>query len=499
MAKRIKLNEGAQTEFVNAEVPLAAYVGGVGSGKTFAGLVKGIRYAQKYPGSVGLVCAITYRGIKDFLLPQFWGIIEGTGLLVKGDKGYLRSEMKAVFRNGSEIWFRSLDNIDKLRGLEVAWFFIDEGRNTNRESFDVLLGRLRQMGPSGEEIYPHQAWVCSTPKGFNWLYDVFHPDSRMQYEGSVFYEASTQSNERNLPSTYIPWLKVRWHGKWYEQEVEGRFVGLMAGAALPNWDRDRGVAERLEYDPTLPLYSFWDFGIGDLGVCEFCQVRYRREPIKENGVLTGEYLHIPELIFLDCIEAKDWGAKQWAEAFHDHLFMLGGGKFSPPVAASYGDPAGRQRTMVTGTSIMDALYAEGVAIAPAITRSHDLGLILLDNLMADGRVVMDAVRCERLAAACSSHHYQTDENGNRASNKPVHDWTSHYIDAARYGAVSILTLMPTRTSKPPKEPPGPGTFGYLIRQLTEKREPWLGQPQPEVDWQLPAANPEDWHEPVLGS
>ena len=35
-------------------------------------------------------------------------------------------------------------------------------------------GRLRQ------QEYNHAGWVCSTPNGFDWMFDFFHPDSPNQ-------------------------------------------------------------------------------------------------------------------------------------------------------------------------------------------------------------------------------------------------------------------------------------------------------------------------------
>ena len=63
---------------------------------------------------------------------------------------------------------RSLDNYDDIRGLEIGWAWIDETRDTKREAFDVVLGRLRHQHSDRYDVR-----ITTTPKGFNWLHDVF--------------------------------------------------------------------------------------------------------------------------------------------------------------------------------------------------------------------------------------------------------------------------------------------------------------------------------------
>ena len=107
-------------------------------------------------------------------------------------------------------------------------------------------------------------------------------------------------------------------------------------------------------------------------------------------------------------------------------------------------------------------------------------------MMADGRVLVDRTNCERLGAAISSHKWQLDGNGNRSSNTPVHDWTSHYCDALRYGTTVLISNFPTRAPSKPRGGYEIGTYGHVFEQVVanaNNKDNWLGpQPTREVTW-----------------
>lgn len=467
MPKQIKLNPGSQRDFVNSDARYGAYIGGVGSGKTFAGIARGLKLSQQpkrgHYGARGLAAAISYPVLMDVVLPQFFEMVDGTGLL----KDYIRSEKKALLTNGAEILFRSLDQPNKLRGLELSWFFIDEGRHLDRGSWDILVGRLRQPG------YKHSGWVCSTPNGYDWMWSAFHEDSPHRLKAAQWFGASTYDNRHNVGEDYITDLEATYEGKFFKQEVLGEFIPLMHGAVFPEWDMVRDM-QRVEYNPDLPLYSFWDFGVGDIGVCLWAQIDWRPKTLPNGGT---EF--VPYLLILDVIEAVDWGAAEWANAWHSWRETHVGGRFPD---SSWGDPAGKQRSAVSGTSVIDALRAHGVALNPAPKRPKDYGILILRNMMAGGRVKADAERCTRLGAALSTNRWNTDENGTRIGSLPVHDWTSHFSDALQYGATSLLSHFPKRHEAPAKKAP-PGTWAFIEQQIHQPEQSWLGpQEVPQLQW-----------------
>lgn len=459
--KEIRLNEGAQFDFVQDRHRYAAYIGGLGSGKTYAGIVRGLQYAlQPKRGRLaprGAIVAANHRILEDAVEPVFDEIVAGTGLVATR----IKKRKTVILHNGAAILFRSLDEPDKIRGLYgLTWFFLDEGRLVKRGAWDILVGRLRQRD------YDQGGWVCSTPNGFDWMYKLFHERSKTRHPDAAWFNASTMANSANLPQEYINDLLATYEGRFLRQEVFGEFIGVMGGAVFPEWNEEVGIT-KAPYNPELPLYSFWDFGIGELGVCLFAQIEY-----VEKKLTPDESEWVPVLRFVGEMAEANKSAPWWATAFGDYCDKHFNGRRPN---SNYGDPAGDQRNPVTGTSMIVEMFNLGVPISPAPRKPFDTGVLLLGNMMAGGRVLVDEDACPKLGEAFTSHHFKIDEEGNKLKDEPVHDWTSHYADAARYGAISLIPFTPHRTIKPVGEPPGPGTVGWeLAKIIKPEDEGWLG-------------------------
>jgi hypothetical protein len=111
--------------------------------------------------------------------------------------------------------FRSLDEPDRVRGLTLAWFWLDEATLCGHYTWQVLKGRLRQRG------YPQMGWATGTPQGRDgYAYD-FELALRPNH---TLYRAATQENAANLPPDYIADLGLS--GAFYDQEVLGLFTAF---------------------------------------------------------------------------------------------------------------------------------------------------------------------------------------------------------------------------------------------------------------------------------
>jgi len=466
----LDLNPGAQSDFVLSPAQYAAYVGGVGAGKTFAGIARGLRYslqpkpASSYHAARGVIAASSYPVLKDVIIPTLEEIVTTTGL-ANFSKDYKKSEKELTLTNGSVVRLRSLDKPDWQRGPEYAWFFIDEGRNVTMEAWKVLTGRLRQRG------YDTSGFVCSTPNGYDWMWRVFHEDSENRVKGAVWFNAPTTEN-RHLPAGYIDALTANYHGRFFEQEVLGRFVGLVEGGVFPYWDPAQFLVP-LEYRPELPLYTGWDFGYGDLGVCLFMQVEWVEKELAEGATYMGPRMLVPYLYILDAIAEKEWTAADWARAYHDKLETVFAGHHTE---GDYGDPAGMQRNPSTGTSVILDLNTAGVPVGPVLKRPQDFSLRILNNMMAGGRVLIAKGAADVVSHALASHKWKLGSEGVKTAKDPVHDWTSHYVDALRYAASVLLPFGPRRVDEAPTKEFEPNQYGYVFQQgLTPQDENrWIG-------------------------
>lgn len=482
---------GQQKDFVSNPQRASAYIGGLGSGKTFAGIARGLKFSQQpmprgeFHGPRGCIAAINYPVLEDVVLPQFFEMMDGSGLWKTGkqETSWLSSKKKArlvancgcanrhTCKHEATILFRSLDRPNWMRGLELTWYFIDEGRHVTGKAWAVLWGRLRQTG------YEKAGWVCSTPNGFDWMWEKFHPDSPLQTRGALWFGASTYANSDHLPNEYIDELFKEYEGAFLRQEVFGEFIGVTEGAVFFNFAPDRCITE-VPYKQELELYSMWDFGMGDLGVVSFAQVDWRSKRLP-----SGDTEWVPVARLIGCIEAQDWVSEEWANAFFRYCNTNFAGR--RPVM-NVGDPAGRQRSPGKKTSIIEDLSQHGVVITTPPQRAQDYAVRILTNMMEADRVIVDQRTAARLGAAISSHRWKVDDNGIRTGTTAVHDWTSHYCDGLRYWATVMFSVFPKRDRKPDVDPPGPGTMGYLTEQiLNAKPTGWLGEDKadPLEDWE----------------
>jgi hypothetical protein len=481
-----------QEAFVKGDEAFSAYIGGVGAGKTFANIVRTLltlnqphipieEFRAEYPDAIlekprGLIGAESYPALDDIIMPQ-WEKIQHQIKWVGGRShplaerpgagGFSATKRNAYLNNGATIQFRSLDKPNSLRGRELTCFGIDEGRNVPKLAWDRLFDRLRQAGYRNR-----RGFVTSTPAGYDWMYWLFHQKSSKRgadpYTGQpfVWYNASTAANKRNLDPVYIASLKGNLSGQMLKQEFYGEFVGTTEGAVFPNWVPDDFLTPTY-YDPEWPLYSFWDWGIADPGVCTWGQVVWNEKKVDNLPI------YVPSLHILGGHEEADWNAKDWAEYYHYTLRQEFG---RTRTQGDFGDPSGRSRTPGSGTSVIQDLQAAGVPVSPAPKKPEDYGIRILTNMIDGGRLrIHNSPEGEEYSQALASHKWGTDKSGMRKGEKPVHDWTSHRIATLRYAAASLLSFFPRRGELPPEPTPGPGTIGHALQNITKPPDSrWLG-------------------------
>ncbi len=199
-----------QRAFVESSAPFSFYVGGIGAGKTYAGSVRSILHALRNPGSLGLIGAPTYPMLRDTTMRTFFALLPRAA-----QRSFNRTENHLVLANGSEILFRSLDEPDRARGLNLAWFWLDEAPLCGYYAWQVLKGRLRQQG------FTPVGWATGTPHGKDGFYRDFEGKRQA---GHALYRASTLENASNLPPGYVE--SLGYEGSFYEQEVLGLFTAF---------------------------------------------------------------------------------------------------------------------------------------------------------------------------------------------------------------------------------------------------------------------------------
>lgn len=207
-----------QMRFVRDPARFPGYVGGIGSGKSFAGAAKVIaRIGHKQTGGI---YAPTYPMLRDATKRTLLTLLDQAGV---GYVHHISDNVVTIPASGHEIICRSLDNPDSLRGPNLDYAWVDEASLAARESWAVVKGRVRTGS------HP-QAWATFTPKGRNWCWEEWERDADPDHP---LYRVRTDENPE-LPPGFG--ASLGYAGRFADQELGGEFVAF-EGVVYPAFTR----------------------------------------------------------------------------------------------------------------------------------------------------------------------------------------------------------------------------------------------------------------------
>ena len=137
--------------------------GGVGSGESFAGIVKLFHKAAMNPKIILYAFAPTYNQVRQTLMREFSAIADSR-YIAKVDN----ANCEAYFHNGARIMFRSADQEYKYKGVTMGGVYFDELTEVKEEIFNRMRGNIRQRNQ------PVQIWATTNPASYShWVYNNF--------------------------------------------------------------------------------------------------------------------------------------------------------------------------------------------------------------------------------------------------------------------------------------------------------------------------------------
>ncbi len=319
----------AQRKFhqeVNAR--FKGYSGPIGSGKSYALAYESLFLSRLNVGLLGLVGAPTYRMLEDSTQRAFFEVLESEGIPYQFNKQNNRLRFPT---NGSEIIFRTMENPERLRGPNLAWFAIDELTYTREEAWTRVLGRLRH--PQARRLCGCAVW---TPKGYDWVHHRFVEQRSPDY----LLVRGTPKENVHLPGDFYDRLKDSYATLFYRQEVLGEYLDIFGGNAYYAFS-DENV-EPFRYNPNLPLCWALDFNVDPMSSV-ICQIEeQKRYPWSQAAYETKKILHVLDEIVLsnsNTIEATEEFARRAATL----------AKGTPQGAINiYGDASGNSRSSKSG-------------------------------------------------------------------------------------------------------------------------------------------------------
>lgn len=341
-----------------------------------------------------------------------------------------------------EVIFIALDKASetgKLRSLELTGAWINEASEVPREVFDMVtqrVGRFPAKSHGGGPIHPCIILDTNPPDDDHWYYKIAEEDTpdgweffaqpggliRVQEGNDVWYEPNPEAeNVFNLPQGYEYYLKMI-GGKtddWIKVFVLGQYGTTADGKPVyPEYNDKIHVADSdLEYNPLLPIYLGWDFGLTP-------------------ACIIGQITAKGQLLILEEYVAEDMGIRQFASEVVKPALMT---KYANPRRfISKGDPSGINRSQTDERTCYQELLEIGIASEPTETNDFiprresvafflnrlsggEPGFLLSPNCRQLRKGFIGGYRYERLKVA-----------GERYRDRPVKDRFSHPHDALQY-------------------------------------------------------------------
>lgn len=235
----------------NPKAKFVWYCGGFGSGKSYIGSQVVIRLAMRAPNGRTLVARQTLVDLKATTMKTFFEVCDKR-LIRKWNK----SENLVTMINGHEIYFWGLDDIEKLKSLEIGTFWIDEVNEVDELTFNVLKGRLRH------KAHPKRVGLLtSNSEGKNWTYKQFvlGKGIRTQEDLEKYFVIKAPSDENtNLPQDYLDVLNS-YTGDLYERYVKASW-NVFEGQIFPDFDREIHVVKPFAIPDTWKRFGGIDHG-----------------------------------------------------------------------------------------------------------------------------------------------------------------------------------------------------------------------------------------------
>lgn len=401
-----------QRQFHDCQTKYLVAVCGRQIGKTIACVNELVKQSIKKPSSRNWYITNDYKQAKR----NVWNL-----LLKYTPKEIIAStnvsELSVTLVNGSRIELIGVENAEKLRGAVVDFMILDEYADFPRSVWPEILMPMMSTTNGG-------AWFIGTPKGMgNDLYDKYFLSDP---EFSKFRFPACEVKDNRIIRPLSEYASLDFLQKAYDtsdpdafrQEYLAEFT-RPTGTVYKEWNLDHFVP--LQYDASLPLHVSFDWGINDPTSIIWIQPQ-------------GSETRV-----IDYYEASN--------ANIEHFIALIQSKPYKPADLYTGDPAGKARSLTTGTSVIDLLSQKGIFV-----RTKD-GVRIPDQIrLAHAKIpgLFVSDKLIRFRDCLLNYRYPQvkDQARNQENELPIHDEFSHAMRALEYWAVNADASQPLPIQPP---------------------------------------------------
>ena len=328
------------------------------------------------------------------------------------------SELRMDFMNGARIRLFGADNPDRLRGLYFDDVVADEMDTTKLEMFTEIIRPA--IADRKGNFYAIGTFKQSNG-ALGQLYDMADQDG-------WFRRIYPVSESRSLDPEEVEAAKGVMSREEFAREFECVRVSAVKNSILGRYIDEADEADRITsvpYDPSLPVTTAWDLGVGDSTSIWFAQQVGRGE-----------------VRLIDYYEASGEGLPHYAQVLKDRGYTYGEHIAPHDIGV---------RELGTGKSRLEVAAGFGInfRVLPRVSQNtrSEIDERIEASRMLLPRCFFDREKTATGVEALRSWHRDTTPTG-ELKHQPVHDWASHAADAFGYLAMGIRELVNVERPRP---------------------------------------------------
>ena len=315
---------------------------------------------------------------------------------------YNETELRCDFVNGARITLLSSENPDSIRGIYLDGCIIDEAAQINPSLIDEV------VTPALSDRKGFMV-MCGTPKGMNNIFYDYYNKAQADDKWFLYKAKASQTkivDQEELDAA----LTVMGRAK-YDQEFECSFIGNIQGSIYGDIVQeidDKGQIGSVPYDPAYPVSTAIDLGFNDSTSIIFFQK-------------INHSIHL-----IDYYENNN-------QALPHYVQIL---KEKPYVYETHYAPHDLDQTeFSTGKTRREVFYQLGIKFRTAPRILLEDGIHAVKMILPRCRI--DSDKCSKLLIALRHYHRKYSDKDRTFKSKPVHDFSSHPMDALRCLATGL--------------------------------------------------------------
>ncbi|AXW96853.2 hypothetical protein [Cronobacter sakazakii] len=208
----------------------------------------------------------------------------------------------------------------------------------------------------------------------------------------------------------------------FQQSVEGAYYAKQFAILYAQ----RRIGQLPDNDH-LPVYTFWDIGVGDSTAIWFVRVVGNEFHIIDYYENSGEGLRH----YMKILKEKGYTyAEHWAPHDIDNREFANDGK-------------SRRQLAREGYEVDGEIYSISFSVVPKLGVAE--GIELVREILP--RCAFDSVKCEEGISHLEAYRKEWDAKRGCWKDNPLHDYTSHASDGFRYFAVAMSRIKPATNIK----------------------------------------------------